>query len=224
MGRSQADEGGHEVYPAGVGHASSQGRGLLAGGDQPQLVPQPLHGGPGDEDRALERVGDRFTQAPGDCGHQRLGRHASVAYVHEAAGAVGVLGAAGLEAGLAEERRLLVAGHPRHGDSVAQQGRVADDAGGGTYFRQQRGRHAQRVQQLRVPAAVEDVVHQAAGGVGVVRGVDAGQAIYEPRVDGAEHELAALGPLAGARDVIQKPLDLGAGEVGVEQEARALAE
>jgi hypothetical protein len=33
-----------------------------------------------------------------------------------------------------------------------------------------------------------------------------------------------LGALAGVGDVVQKPLDLGAGEVGVEQEAGALAE
>jgi hypothetical protein len=54
--------------------------------------------------------------------------------------------------------------------------------------------------------------------------VSAGQAVDEPGVDRAEHQVAALGSLAGAVDVVQEPLHLGAGEVGVEEEAGALAE
>src|SRR3546814_16607437 len=41
-------------------------------------------------------------------------------------------------------------------------------------------------------------------------------------VDGAEGELAALGTLARVRHGVEQPGDLGAGEVGVEQQAGAL--
>ncbi len=41
----------------------------------------------------------------------------------------------------------------------------------------------------------------------------------EPGVDGAEGELAALGAHAQARDVVEQPLELGRGEIRVEDEA-----
>ena len=46
-----------------------------------------------------------------------------------------------------------------------------------------------------------------------------GQVPEQPRIDGAEGEFAALGAIARAGDVVENPLELGAGEVGVEQEA-----
>ncbi len=52
----------------------------------------------------------------------------------------------------------------------------------------------------------------------------AGEAVDEPGVDGAEEELAALGAGAGALDVVQHPLHLGGREVGVDDEAAALAD
>ena len=44
------------------------------------------------------------------------------------------------------------------------------------------------------------------------------------RVDGAERELAGLGPRARARDVVENPRDLAPREVGVDHETRALAD
>ena len=83
---------------------------------------------PLDEDRAFERVaagrGDRFEQA----GRHGLARFADVGE-HEAAGAVGRLRLAALEAAVAEERRLLVARDPRDRQRDAEQLRLADDLG-----------------------------------------------------------------------------------------------
>src|SRR3989475_1734356 len=42
----------------------------------------------------------------------------------------------------------------------------------------------------------------------------------EPRVHGAERELAALGADARAGDLVEQPADLGAGEIGVEDKPR----
>src|SRR3546814_15275881 len=50
----------------------------------------------------------------------------------------------------------------------------------------------------------------------------AGEAPQQEAVDGAEGELAALGTLARARHGVEQPGDLGAGEVGVEQQGGAL--
>jgi hypothetical protein len=51
----------------------------------------------------------------------RLVWKAAGVHEHEAAGAVGVLGHAGAEAGLAEQRALLVARHAADADGAAQQ-------------------------------------------------------------------------------------------------------
>ena len=147
-----------------------------------------------------------------------LGRPFARVEEDEAARPVGVLGAARLEAGLAEERRLLVAGDPRHRDLAAELGRRPVDAGGGQRLRQPRRVDPEQRAELLVPAPAVDVEEHRPRGVGVVGGVAAGELEDEPGVDRAERR--PLGPL----DVARQPLDLGPGEVGVEDQARALAD
>ena len=62
-----------------------------------------------------------------------------------------------------------------------------------------------------------DVVDHGTAGVGLVGHMDlaAGQVPDQPGVDGTEGQLAPLGPLTGAGNVVQQPCDLGAGEVGI---------
>ena len=136
----------------------------------------------------------------------------------EAAGAVGVLGAAGRVAGLAEERRLLVAGDPRDRHLAAELARRPVDVGRGQRLGQARRVDAEQLAELRVPGEPADVEEHRARGVRVVGRVAAGQLEQQPGVDRAED---------GARrqvGVAQQPLDLGAGEVGVEDEPGALAD
>ena len=83
----------------------------------PEAVAQPLHGGAAHEYAAFERV-LAGSAAPGHGREQAVPRGLRLAagvHEREAAGAVGVLGHAGAEAGLAEQRRLLVAGDAGHG-------------------------------------------------------------------------------------------------------------
>ena len=81
--------------------------------DQPEIVAQPLHQRAGDGDGAFQRI-DRLRLAEPiahrreQSAFRRIGRLAGV-HQHEAAGAVGVLGLALLEAGLPHQGRLLVA-------------------------------------------------------------------------------------------------------------------
>ena len=51
----------------------------------------------------------------------------------------------------------------------------------------------------------------------------AGQAPDQPAVDGAEGQLAALGPLARAGHVVEQPVDLGRREVRIEHQAGPFA-
>ena len=81
------------------------------------------------------------------------------------------------------------------------------------------------LEQLLVPVALVDVEQHGARGVRRVGDVGAalGQLPGQPGVDGAEGELAALGARARARDVVEQPGDLGAGEIRVEHQAGPLA-
>ena len=111
-GREQAGERGHEVDPAVVVDLAGQRLDLGGAGDDAELVAQPLHGRPGDRDRALERVDRPVAELVADGREQPvLAAHQLLAGVQqqEVAGAVGVLGLAGREADLADGGGLLVA-------------------------------------------------------------------------------------------------------------------
>ena len=80
---------------------------------RPEVVAQPLHQRAGDGDGAFEAVHGRLAaDLVAQSGQQavlRLDGLGAGVHQHEAAGAIGVLGFARAEAGLAEEGRLLVA-------------------------------------------------------------------------------------------------------------------
>src|SRR5207302_1645929 len=95
---------------------------------------------------------------------------------HEAPGAVGVLGHARLEAGLAEQRGLLVAGYPADGrpgqrPSGDAPGAEPEATAGGQDLGQRIERHPHGLAQLRVPTPAAYVVEQSAAGVGGIGGV-----------------------------------------------------
>ena len=192
----------------------------------PEPVAQPLHGGAGDEDRAFQRVGALSRELVGNGGEQlvlRGDRRRAGVEQGKAAGAVGRLDHARLEAGLADGGGLLVAGDARDHDAAAEQFRhaVAEAVRRVLYLRQHRTRHAQDFQQLVIPLALVDVEQQRARGIGGIGGVRfaAGQPPQQIAIDGAEHQLAPLGAFAGAGHVIQDPRHLGAGEIGIDDQA-----
>ena len=143
---------------------------------------------------------------------------------HEAAGAVGVLGQPGLRS--RSGRRAPPAGRrrcPRWGSAAEQAGASVspytslDERTSGSSAR---GTFEQRAAAPR-PTPGVDVEQHRARGVGDVGDVQpaAGQLPDQPGIDGAEGELAALGPVARAGHVVEHPGDLGAGEVGVDDQA-----
>ena len=126
----------------------------------PQLVAQPLDEGAGHEHAALERVlgAPRVGGRGRHRGHEPvLARAGLVPGVHEqkAAGAVGVLRLARMEAALAEERRLLVARHAADGDALDEPRvrRYAEAAGGGAHLGKHGLGNAEELKQERDPSA-----------------------------------------------------------------------
>ena len=125
----------------------------------------------------------------------------------EAAGAVGRLDHAGLDAGLADRRRLLVARHAEHRHRRAEDvgRRDAELAGIVDHRRQHRLRHAEQLGQLGVPGALADVEQQGAAGVGGVARMDlaAGQPPQQEALDRAGRQRALLGRGPRAGDVLR---------------------
>jgi hypothetical protein len=142
---------------------------------------------------------------------------------HEAAGAVGDLHLAGMDAALPHQRRLLVAGHPADRQGPAQDvrrhlavvGRAVQHRG------QQRARYVDQGQHLVRPVLRLDVEQQGARGVGGVGDVRAlpRQPPDDPGVDRAAQQLARLGPPPRAGDLVQDPGDLGPREIRIQQQA-----
>ena len=122
-GGAQARERGHDEDAVGSGHAAGDGVGCGDAVDDAELVAEPLDESTGHEHAALERVLGAL-DARGRGGHRGheavLARAGLMPGVHEqkAAGAVGVLRLARMEAALAEERRLLVARHAADGNAL----------------------------------------------------------------------------------------------------------
>ena len=191
-----------------------------------QAIAQPLHRGAGDEDAALQRIGALALELIGDGGEQPIVRmHGDAAGIQdgEAARAVGRLDHAGLDAGLAHRRRLLVARHAEHRHRRAQHvgRRDAELAGAIHDLGQHLQRHAQKLGHVGIPGALADIEQQRAAGVGGVAGMHlaARQPPQQEALDRARGQRALVGGGAAARHVLQDPGDLGAGEIGIEQQA-----
>ncbi len=147
----------------------------------------------------------------------------------EGAGAVGALGVPGVEAGLAEQRRLLVTGQARDRQLEAAERRGvggADLAPVGDQLRQGVTGYAEERAQLVGPLPGREVHQQRAAGVGDVGDVPGatGHPGDEIGVDGADGVPALLDERPGAGLVLLQPGQLGAREVGVEAEAGQLGD
>ena len=225
MGRAQTGEGRDDIAAVGVGHLGRHVLRVGGGIDEPQLVPQPLNCRPRHENRAFQGVGDLPVQAPGDGGDQAvLAEHGLFAGIHQhkAAGAVGIFGFSGLEAGLAEQRRLLVSRRPRDGNGRAKKlrQRLAVNTAAGPDLREHTLGDVQLCQNFIVPAKGVDVEQHGTRGVGKVRhmGFSAGELPDEPCLHGAEQQLAPLRPRPDARHILQNPAQLGTGKIGVDDQ------
>ena len=228
---AQADERRHEIDSARVGNRQGEVFDLGGRADHLQAVAEPLHDGAGDEDRAFQAIGDLVAEAPADRRDQavlRGDRFVARVQQQEAARAVGVLRAARLEAGLAEGGRLLVADERGDRNALAEEGAVGLAVDGAR--RLDLGQHGPRdvedPQQFVVPVERVDVVDQRAAGVAVIGDVPfaAGEPPGQKGVDGAEQDFAFFRPRAQAGDRVEQVGDLGAGEIGVDDEARLVAE
>ena len=229
IGRAETGEGGHDVDAAVVRHLLGIVFGVAALLDHPQAVAHPLDDGTAHKDTALQSILHLAVQADADGGDQAvLAAADGVTGVHEqeAAGAVGVLGLTLGKAPLPEQCSLLVPGNAGHRHLHPAQVGGAVDLAGIRHAGQDATGDVQRFEQGVVPVQGADVVEHGAAGVGAVGHMDfaAGELPHQPGVHGAEQDLARLGPLPRAGHVIQDPLDLGGGKIGIRHQAGILAD
>ena len=128
-GSAQTRKGGDEVAALVVVNRSGELCRLAHARDDAHVIAKPVHGGTGSKDGALECIADLAVRGDTDRGDQTvLGFDDLVAGVHEhkATRAIGVFGLAGMEAAVAEQRRLLVARHAHDGWHVGHD--IARDA------------------------------------------------------------------------------------------------
>ena len=199
--------------------------------DDAQAVAQPLHHGPGDEDRPFQRIGGQAGELIGDGGqhpvpalhHRRPGVHQG-----KTPRAIGRFHHAGLETGLPDRRRLLVARNPHDRDGRPEQRRVglAEIGGAIAHLWQHRHGNVKEGADVGVPAPAADVVQHGARGVGGIGGMHrpAGQLPDQIAVDGAEPQLARFGLGPRPLDMGQEPFQLGRREIGVKQQAGLVAD
>ena len=225
VGRAKAGKRGHQVAVARGGHRTGQRFAVRRRLDQLHFVTQPLDGGAAHEHAALKGIGGLAVQPPGHRGQQpRLGQPELIADVHqhEAACAVGVFRHALIDAGLAKQRRVLVADQGGHGDRRAQNVLIqhADDAGSIHHRGQHLARDIHDIQQFVIPLLPRQVEQHRAARVGRVRhmGMALHQMPGQVAVHRAEAQLALPRPLAQVQ-VIQQPLQLGARKIGIRHQA-----
>ena len=197
--------------------------------DHAQAIAHPLDDRPADENAALQGIAGGAVGAGGHGGHQAVFALENIrpgVHQQEAAGAVCILRLTWGKAGLPKKRGLLVARAPGNGDLHAGIVHAAVNGAGGLDFRQHVHGDIQCLADFFIPAHVADIIQHGAAGVGVVGHMraPAGQLPDEPGIHRAEEQTAFLGHLAGIRHIVQDPLDLGAGKIGIDEEASVLAD
>lgn len=217
-------EGRHDVNSAGRFGRHRHLLGLAGVLEELQAIAEPLDRGPGHEDTPLQGVVSLAVEAIGDRRQEaviRQGWFQAGVHHDEGPGSVGVLDRALVIGGLAKERCLLVPGNPGNRDLDPVEGEVpgvAVDRRTLLDFRQDCPGDIEQVEDVLVPVESVDIEEHCPAGVGDVGrvGPAPGQLPEQPGVDGAEEEVPTGGLLPGAGHLIENPLDLGGGEVGVD--------
>ena len=197
-----------------------------------QSVAQPLHRGAGDEDRRLERVrGCARRIAPDGGENARRRRRALIAGVqeHERAGAVGVLSHPGRPAPLAEERRLLVAGHAADRNPGAEPlgaARCRTRRSTGAPRAASRGarRTARTAASLHARASMSYSMVRDAFEWSVAKTCAAGQLPDEPRCPRCRPPVRRARTVRASRSSAHQPFEFGGREIRIDHEAGAGAD
>ena len=166
--------------------------------------------------------GNRLAEPGGGVGWHVADGH------HGRPGPVGRLDQARPPARVAEQRGVRVThdGQDRHADrdgiSAATSVEGSEGADGADDVRERQRRHAEQVEQGRGPLTGPDVHQLGARGVADLDPVLARQAVQDPRVHGAQAQVAAGGTGPVRVEAIEQPPGLRRGEHRIKRQAAEL--
>ena len=222
----QSDKGRHHVAAVGIGYRFRHSLGFGSIANQAQLITQPLDSSAGNENRAFQCIFHLAVYAPGDsCNKAVFAVYRLFAGIHQhkTARAIGIFCFAGCKAGLSEQRTLLVT------SSAGDRNRCLKKLGisctiytaGRLNLRQHLTRNAQNRQNFVIPLQCMNIKHQCTRSIGIIRNMNltAGQLPNSPAVDSTKQQLACFRTLACMRYVFQNPVQLGTGEICIQNQA-----
>ena len=223
---AQSDKSGDQIHFFRRSRLGSKHIHVGCGRDHLERVPQPLHRGTSDKDRAFQRIGARATQLVRNRREQPIVRgHRLLARVEEeeAPGTIGRLHHPWGEAALSDSCRLLVTHHAANAYGGAEHVGCTEVAGTVAHLREKRGRDCEQLAELRVPLTAANIQQQGTRCVARIGSVNlpAGQAPEEKGIDRAEGQPARFRSFSRAFNMVQNPGDLGRGEIGIKQQAGA---
>ena len=226
MRRTQAYKSRNHVAAVGIRYRFCHSLGFGSIANQSQLITQPLDSSAGNENRTLQRIFYLAVHTPGDsCNKTVFAVYRLFAGIHQhkTARTVGIFCFSGCKAGLSEQRTLLIACSAGDRNRCLKQlgiGRTVYTAGG-LNLRQHLARNAQNSQDFVIPLQSMNIKHQCTGSIGIIRNMNltAGQLPDNPAVNSTEQQLACFRTLACMRYVFQNPVQLGTGEISIQNQA-----
>ena len=228
MRRAKPGKGRHQHHPLRGVCLRGQNAGFLRMTDDAQAIAQPLYCGAGHENRAFQRVMALALQLVSDGRQQPIARRdRCFARIQQGktARAIGGFHHARRKAALANGRRLLIACHATNGNGSAEQSGIgfAKIPGTITHFWQNGFRDTKQAQQISIPNTAPDIEQHGARGIGGIRRMHAPtrQAPEQKTIHRTEGQRTAFRRCARTRDIVQQPSELGRGEIGISQQARA---
>ncbi len=226
MRRTQAYKSRNHVATVGIGYRFRHSLGFGGIANQAQLITQPLDSSAGNENRAFECIFYLAVYTPGNSCNKTVFavyRLFTGIHQHKTARTIGIFCFAGCKAGLSEQRTLLIACSAGDRNRCLKQlgiGRTVY-AAGRLNLRQHLARNAQNRQDFVIPLQSMNIKHQCTGSIGIIRNMNltAGQLPDNPAVDSTKQQLACFRPLACTRYVFQNPVQLGTGEISIQNQA-----
>ena len=226
MRRTQAYKGRNHIAAVGIGHRFRHSFGFGSIANKAQLITQPLDSSAGNENRAFQRILYLAVYTPSDSCNKTVfavNRLFAGIHQHKAARAIGIFCFAGYKAGLSEKCALLIACSAGDRNRCLKQlgiGRTVYTAGR-LNLRQHLARNAQNSQDFVIPLQSMNIKHQCTRSIGIIRNMNltAGQLPDNPAVNSTEQQLACFRTLACMRYVFQNPVQLGTGEISIQNQA-----
>lgn len=122
---------------------------------------------------------------------------------------------------MAKKGRLLITRHPRDRECFTEQVRRPEHVAVVADLWKEALGYSKQPAQIRIPGLAPNIEEHGSAGIGRVGRMNSAssQSPEQKAIDGSKGQLAALGPAARARDVVENPRNLGRGKIRIENQS-----